>query len=140
MNNNSSRYEHFKEAELTLRDELAIDRTRLANDRTFLAFGRTALTLFIAGVTALHFLASEGLWWSTLGWLFTLGGPFIFWLGLNRYKATLALITRGEEHVAEAAQAASATPAQWSAFIPDFPSFGRKSAQEAKAKSDTPSL
>jgi len=48
-------YERFKHMELILRDELAIDRTILANERTVLAYLRGALTLFIAGVTFLHF-------------------------------------------------------------------------------------
>lgn len=48
-------YERFKYKELILRDELAIDRTILANERTVLAYLRGALTLFIAGVTFLHF-------------------------------------------------------------------------------------
>lgn len=48
-------YDRFKNEELILRDELAIDRTILANERTLLAYNRTALTLLIAGVTFLHF-------------------------------------------------------------------------------------
>jgi putative membrane protein len=46
-------YERFQQGELTLRDELAIDRTRLANERTFLAYVRTAMMLLIAGGTAI---------------------------------------------------------------------------------------
>ncbi len=42
--------------DLTLRDELAIDRTVLANERTLLAYLRTALALVILGATFLHFL------------------------------------------------------------------------------------
>lgn len=48
-------YERFRQNELILRDELAIDRTILANERTILAYLRAALTLVIAGVTFLHF-------------------------------------------------------------------------------------
>lgn len=36
---------------LTLRDFLAIDRTRLANQRTLLAYFRTALILLVTGIS-----------------------------------------------------------------------------------------
>lgn len=38
---------------LTLRDELAIDRTRLANQRTLLAMVRTGLYLILMGLSIL---------------------------------------------------------------------------------------
>ncbi|HEX7070904.1 MAG TPA: DUF202 domain-containing protein [Rhodothermales bacterium] len=37
-----------------LRDELALERTRLANERTLLSYLRTALALAAAGAAVLH--------------------------------------------------------------------------------------
>lgn len=62
-------YERFMCEELILRDELAVDRTLLANERTLMAYLRSALTLFIAGVTFIHFFE--------YGALFYLGVAFI---------------------------------------------------------------
>ena len=39
----------------TVRDDLALVRTRLANERTFLAYLRTALALFAGGAVLLQF-------------------------------------------------------------------------------------
>lgn len=59
------RYEKFDTAGLTLRDELAIDRTLLANERTFLAYLRSGMALLIAGVTIIHFSPSG--WFRAVG-------------------------------------------------------------------------
>ena len=44
-------YDGFKDDDLTLRDHLALDRTRLANERTLLSYFRTAIMLAVSGVT-----------------------------------------------------------------------------------------
>lgn len=49
-------YATIPETDLTLRDQLALDRTVLANERTLLAYVRTALALLAGGVTLLHFV------------------------------------------------------------------------------------
>jgi len=49
-------YTRFRSEDLTLRDELALDRTVLANERTLLGYVRTALGLLVVGLTFLHFL------------------------------------------------------------------------------------
>ncbi len=49
--------------ELTLRDQLAIDRTRLANQRTLLAMLRTALYLVLMSLTIWSLNALEDLRW-----------------------------------------------------------------------------
>lgn len=41
--------------ETTLRDHLAVERTRLANERTFLAYVRTALALAAGSAVIFHF-------------------------------------------------------------------------------------
>lgn len=98
----TERYERFKEKDLILRDQLAIDRTKLSNDRTLMSFARTALTLFIAGVTALHFIAAQDLVWRTLGWLFTFAGPVVFLIGLRRYQQMFrAIVGEHERLIAE---------------------------------------
>jgi putative membrane protein len=60
-----SKYARFESGDLTLRDELAVDRTLLANERTLLAYLRTAMALLIAGATMIHF-ATEG-WFIAVG-------------------------------------------------------------------------
>lgn len=55
---NANPYEQFANAELILRDQLAIDRTILANERTFLAYIRTALSLILTGVGFIKFFES----------------------------------------------------------------------------------
>ena len=56
-------YSKFENAELILRDELAIDRTLLANERTLLAYLRSAVALMIAGSSIMHF-ANQGWFWA----------------------------------------------------------------------------
>lgn len=48
-------YERFADADLILRDQLAIDRTILANERTFLAYCRTSLALILTGAGCIKF-------------------------------------------------------------------------------------
>jgi len=76
-------YKRFQHKELILRDELAIDRTLLANERTVLAYLRGALTLFIAGVTFLHFFDTGMLLY--IGIFCILLGLAIGILGVLRY-------------------------------------------------------
>lgn len=55
-------YARFANAELILRDELAIDRTVLANERTLLAYLRSGVALMIAGASVMHF-SEHGWYW-----------------------------------------------------------------------------
>jgi len=59
---NSSPYMKFHKGDLSLRDELAVDRTVLANERTLLAYLRSAVALLIAGVSIIHFSQSGWFW------------------------------------------------------------------------------
>jgi putative membrane protein len=59
----STPYSKFKNHDLILRDELAIDRTLLANERTLLAYLRSAVALVIAGISIVHF-SEEGWFWA----------------------------------------------------------------------------
>ena len=64
MDNNP--YERFRDTQLILRDELAIDRTVLANERTLLSYLRAGITLLLAGVTLLNFFHSGYLFYVSL--------------------------------------------------------------------------
>ncbi len=77
-------YERFRQDELILRDELAIDRTLLANERTVLAYFRSALTLILAGVTFLHFIEAGLL--RVIGYAFVPLGIAVAILGWRRYR------------------------------------------------------
>ena len=83
MKRNTSPYARFDRESLIIRDLLAIDRTVMANTRTFLAYIRTALTLFIAGVTFIHFFEPRILF--LLGWLFIPVSGVVFLLGAVYY-------------------------------------------------------
>lgn len=74
-------YKRFEHQELILRDELAIDRTRLANERTFLSYVRTSLALGAVGGTLLH-LYSDTLYLVILGTVFFAAGVFCFIFGI----------------------------------------------------------
>jgi len=73
--------DHRKPARL---DSLAAERSRLANERTFLAYQRTALTLFVAGVTFIHFF--NYILVQIIGWVFIPAGLVSVLLGLFRYR------------------------------------------------------
>lgn len=85
-------YESIK-GQLILRDHLAADRTILANERTFLAYIRTALTLFIAGLSFVHFhIMNSPIADGAIGGLLMFIGAITFFLGLYRYHKTKSLI------------------------------------------------
>jgi len=56
-------YGKFKDNQLILRDELAVDRTLLANERTLLAYLRSGLSMIIAGITIVHFAKYLSWFW-----------------------------------------------------------------------------
>ncbi len=85
-------YQSIK-GQLILRDHLAADRTILANERTFLAYIRTALTLFVAGLSFVHFkIVSAPMADGAIGGIFMLIGTLTFFVGLFRYNQMKALI------------------------------------------------
>ena len=84
MGRTHSRYARFDTRGLTLRDELAIDRTLLANERTLLAYLRSGMALLIAGVTILHF-APAG-WFRAAGLACLPVGLAAGVVGLVRYR------------------------------------------------------
>lgn len=67
-----------------LRDDMALERTRLANERTALAYVRTALALFAAAAALLHFYPdSTALHLAAAALL--IGGVVVSGFGLYRY-------------------------------------------------------
>lgn len=74
-------YRRFEQSELILRDELAIDRTRLANERTFLSYLRTALAFAMVAGTLLH-LYHDRLGMVILSVLFFAAAAVCFFIGV----------------------------------------------------------
>ncbi len=81
----SNTYKRFKPGDLTLRDELSIDRTLLANERTLLAYLRSGVALILAGVTFIHFAQEQ--WFGIFGMLCLPAGILIMLIGGVRYRA-----------------------------------------------------
>lgn len=72
--------------EVELRDELALERTRLANERTLLSYVRTALALGASGVALLHFYPAH-LWLVAMAWGLIAGGGLVLAVGSVRFWA-----------------------------------------------------
>jgi len=70
---------------LTTRDWLAIERTKLANERTFLAYFRTFLVILGTGLTILKIELFEDL--KTFGIVLIAIAPIILIIGLIRLYA-----------------------------------------------------
>jgi putative membrane protein len=77
-------YDRFKNNELILRDELAVDRTLLANERTLLAYLRSAISLLLAGVTFIQF--GSDMWFKGIGYLCLPVGIALGIFGQHRYR------------------------------------------------------
>lgn len=77
-------YSRFKNENLVLRDELAIDRTILANERTLLAYLRSAVALLLAGVSIIQF--SQQVWFWVIGVACLPFGIITGIIGVVRYR------------------------------------------------------
>ncbi len=87
-----SPYRRFEDAELILRDELAIDRTILANERTLLSYLRSGVALLIAGVTIIHYATDT--WFRMVGVLCIPVGIVTGVIGVLRYRKMHKAISR----------------------------------------------
>ena len=70
----------------SIRDKLALERTRLANERTFLAYVRTALSL-IAGAAILFEFFSTSPSYLVVAWFLAVMGVIVFFIGIYRFRA-----------------------------------------------------
>lgn len=89
-------YRRFRDSELILRDELAVDRTVLANERTLLAYGRTALALSLTGAGGIELFPQTEM--IVLGSALIGLGAAIAVLGVWRFsqmRASMSHIDRG---------------------------------------------
>ena len=68
---------------LTLRDIVALERTKLANERTFLAYFRTFIVFLSSGfaILKLEFLQEI----KDLGYVFILIAPILLIIGISRF-------------------------------------------------------
>ncbi len=83
--------------QLILRDELAIDRTRLANERTLLSWLRTALMILVSGITLLKLFPGVITLEITGGVLIPVSF-LVAGLGVHRYWRTCASIRSALNH------------------------------------------
>jgi putative membrane protein len=81
------------ESDTTLRDHLAVERTRLANERTILSYARTSLMLVASGAT-LWRLGTLGASDRVLGGLAMAAGVAVAVLGWRRFEKTKRRLDR----------------------------------------------
>ncbi len=72
----------MNEKQLTSRDWLAIERTKLANERTFLAYFRTFIVFLGSGITILKLEFLTEL--KTFGFILTIISPIVLIIGVFR--------------------------------------------------------
>ena len=68
----------------TIRDKLALERTRLANERTFLAYVRTALSLIAGGAVLFQFFSAVQLY-AAVAWALFAAGALVLVMGIWRF-------------------------------------------------------
>ena len=79
-----------------VRKPFLYERTALANERTLLAYIRTALTLFVVGVTFLHFLDGRPSI-HFFGWFFIILAVCLLSIGLWRFTKVKRMIQSSEK-------------------------------------------
>jgi len=94
-------------ARLSLRDELAVDRTLLANERTLLAYLRSGVALSIAGVTIVHFAEQD--WFHWFGVASIPAGIIALVTGAFRYRKMRAHIRLIQTEAADRSDETSAS-------------------------------
>ena len=73
----------MSKSNLSLTDDLAIDRTRLANERTFLAYFRTFIVILSSGLAILKMDLFEQI--KNLGYFFLIISPILLIIGISRF-------------------------------------------------------
>ena len=83
----------------SIRDKLALERTRLANERTFLSYVRTSLSL-IAGAAVLFQLFSTTQSYLAVAWSLAILGVVVLLVGVYRFR-TVSVGLRTEVKASE---------------------------------------
>ena len=83
-----------KYADMTLRDYLALDRTKLANERTYLGYMRTFISLLASGVGFIRFIEVEIVKYA--GIALCLISPLFFIVGTWKYYSMKNEINKRE--------------------------------------------
>lgn len=88
---------HFREnhGDMSLRDFLALDRTKLANERTYLSYIRTFISLLAAGVGFIRFVDIDGA--KYIGIALCVISPLFFIAGTYKYFVMTRAIKTLEE-------------------------------------------
>ncbi len=73
-----------------MRDELALERTRLANERTLLSYARTSLAAGAGGFGLLQFVSTPAA--LIVGWILIVAGSALLLWGLSRFATVKARI------------------------------------------------
>lgn len=76
-------------AQQSMRDSLALERTRLANERTFLAYVRTALSLLAGAAVIFQFFSTNGAFLG-LAWGLGVSGIMVLIVGIYRFRTVRA--------------------------------------------------
>ncbi len=69
----------------SMRDTLALERTRLANERTFLAYVRTSLSLIAAAAVLFQFFSSVQSYLA-VAWILAITGVMVLAIGIYRFR------------------------------------------------------
>ncbi|MGM0506228.1 MAG: DUF202 domain-containing protein [Bacteroidota bacterium] len=83
---------HTNEEESTLRDFLALERTRMANERTLLSYLRTSLYLIVGGIAFLQVERLDTVHW--LGYVCFALSIIALIVGISRFIQLRRTITR----------------------------------------------
>lgn len=87
-----------------MRDNLALERTRLANERTFLAYVRTSLSLIAAAAVILHLFSDVGVY-VAVAWFLFFCGIVVLGMGIYRFRAVNSQLQSAvQAHEASAAK------------------------------------
>ncbi len=81
------KYTRFAEAEMTMRDHLAHDRTILAGERTLLAYLRTWIALMAAGGSIIEIFKENDIL-RAVGAILIASAFAVLVLGINRFIST----------------------------------------------------
>jgi len=91
---NRAAYDTYFSTRLTVRDQLAIERTALANERTYLSYLRTMFGMVAIGVTLMELADSWFVKVAAVGLI--LAAVLVFVLGFKKYAKSMSFLYRLE--------------------------------------------